>query len=294
MQDDVSCDYCGITYGEWSGESPYAVHRVLGEHCLFLSRPATTNPNHPRASLASVRRRLFPDSESTEDDSVRVEESDDSGDNLPDNNRDDIEGENDATDDDMSSLSTGSDHGNDSIDTDNNSSQGSSFVSLLSPQTAFDFPFEPRQELGGSSMLFASRRLKTFTEPGCPECVEWAEEGFVYRQDSHDVQCIFCEVILPYHCCEPKQCHKQKSGVCPRVLYIDVGNISMVEEERIKLKNLQRQLRRKSPQGYYAVHHPQYENEDLRFGTFENWPPLAWQHEPAVLCSAGFFYTGKF
>ena len=93
------------------------------------------------------------------------------------------------------------------------------------------------------------------------------------------------------HTCEPKDSHAKESPFCPLVLLIDVGNISAGEEERIKLKNLQRQLKNKSQQRSYAICHPQYEDESVRIGTFENWPPST-QIEPSDLSACGFYFTG--
>ena len=287
--DEVACEYCGIVYSEWAGESPFAVHRVLNEHCQFLNTPSSANiiRDHPR--VVEARRRLFPD-----DDDATGNEVDDADSEVGDDANDD------TTDEERDSEAEGGDSesANDSIDDESNDSQQQeqvvhpAFVSVLSPQADFTFPFEPR--VGDNSMLFASRRLMTFSDPGCPECVEWAEEGFVFKADTRDVQCVFCAVVLPMHTCEPKDSHAEESPFCPVVLLIDVGNISAAEEERIKLKNLQRQLKNKSQQRSYAICYPQYENESVRTGTFENWPHKSWDDNlhVSVMSEAGFYFTG--
>lgn len=285
--DEVTCEYCGIMYGEWEGESPFAVHRVLNEHCQFLSTPppADTIYNHPR--VAEARRRLFPVDDAAENEAVDADDEASGGAN--DDASDDVSNE----ENDESSPESN----DDSVDNESNDSLPQvvqpAFVSVLNPQTDFTFPFLPR--VGDCSMLFASRRVKTFPEPGCPECVEWAEEGFVYRTDTRDVQCVFCAVVLPVSSCEPKQSHAEKSTLCPRVLMKDVGNISAAEEARIKLKNLQRQVKNKSQHRLdYAIRHPQYEETSLRTGTFENWPHKSWDENlhVSVMSEAGFYFTG--
>ena len=280
--DEVACEYCGIMYSEWSGESPFAVHRVLNPHCVFLNTPSSSSTirNHPR--VVEARRRLFPvadasDGEVGDTDDVSVDEASDEA----------TDEESDGETESGSSESSNNNIDNESIDPPQEVQPA--FASVLSPQADFTFPFQPR--VGDGSMLFASRRLKTFSDPGCPECIEWAEEGFIFRADTHDVQCVFCAVVLPLHTCEPKESHAKESAFCPQVLFIDVGNISTAEEERIKLKNLQRQLKNKSHQHSYAVCHPQYEDENVRLRTFENWPPST-QIEPADLSACGFYFTG--
>ena len=79
------------------------------------------------------------------------------------------------------------------------------------------------------------------------------------------------------------------------MLLIDVGNISAAEEERIKLKNLQRQLKNKSQKRSYAICYPQYEDESVRTGTFENWPHKYMGLTTfmiSVMSEAGFYFTG--
>ncbi|KAK7477028.1 hypothetical protein BaRGS_00031708 [Batillaria attramentaria] len=254
--DDVTCEYCGITYGGWSGESPFAVHRVLNEKCPFLITPSPSNALHHHPRVVEARRRLFPADDENDEDSIQSHD--------------------------------------DSIDDETPEPSEPPYVSVLSAQAAISHPFQPK--VGDFTMLFESRRLRTFTDQGCPECVAWAEEGFVFKPDIQNVQCVFCGVVLPFDAFDPKHLHAQKSASCPRVMCIDVGNISAADEERIKLKNLQRQLRSKSSSYPYAISYPQYEEEGVRLGTFENWPVGMgmWNTElqPAAMSSAGFFYTG--
>ncbi|KAK7092813.1 hypothetical protein V1264_008501 [Littorina saxatilis] len=255
--DEVMCSFCKITYGDWEGESPFAVHRVLNEHCPFLSTPSPEDAVQRHPKVVDARRRLF----------QANDESDNHGD----------------------------DSGYDSRLEDSTHSPAPSYVSVLSPEASFSFPFHPK--IGDASMLFASRRLRTFTEPGCKLCARWAEEGFVYRPDTDDVQCVFCEVVFPFDSFEVCELHADNSAACPRVLMKDVGNITVADEERIKLKNLQWQLKRKDPQQSYAVCHPQYEEEIIRVGTYENWPyNSSWDEQlhlqAAALSEAGFYYTG--
>ncbi|XP_070174262.1 baculoviral IAP repeat-containing protein 3-like [Littorina saxatilis] len=250
--DEVMCSFCKITYGDWEGESPFAVHRVLNELCPFLSTPSPEDAvqRHPR--VLDARRRLF----QTND------ESDNHGD----------------------------DSGYYSRLEESTHSPAPSYVSVLSPEASFSFPFHPK--VGDASLLFASRRLRTFTEPGCKLCARWAEEGFVYRPDTDDVQCVFCEVVFPFDSFEVRELHADNSSACPRVLMKDVGNITVAVEERIRLKHLQWQLKKKEPQMSYAICHPQYEEESIRTGTFENWPKLEAKLEADDLSKAGFFFTG--
>ncbi|KAL8561381.1 hypothetical protein ACOMHN_063308 [Nucella lapillus] len=60
FKDDVCCESCGIMYGDWAGESPYAVHRVLNETCPILTNSSAVNDvlQHPR--VVHARRQLFP------------------------------------------------------------------------------------------------------------------------------------------------------------------------------------------------------------------------------------------
>ncbi|KAL8558422.1 hypothetical protein ACOMHN_064769 [Nucella lapillus] len=308
FKDEVCCESCGIVYGDWAGESPFAVHRVLNEKCPLLTNSSAANDvlQHPR--VVSARRQLFPvddletnnrsdgdDRDDADPAGSENENSESEGDEF-DHNRDE-ETENDDDAPNSQALVSSS------PETDNNTTHGSNatqsaepqptFVSVMSAQASFAFPFEP--PVGGFSLLFASRRLKTFADMGCPECIEWAEEGFVFRSATRDVQCVFCAITLPFHICEPKQAHVEKSASCPRVLLFDVGNISTAEEEHIKLKNLQRQLKTKSsPDRHYTICYPQYEEESVRLGTYDNWPYSCWDDHlhPSLMSQAGFYFTG--
>ena len=105
---------------------------------------------------------------------------------------------------------------------------------------------------------------------------------------------MFCAVVFPFDSFDVQQMHADSSALCPRVLMKDVGNITIAEEERIKLKNLQRQLKNKNLQWSYAVCHPQYEEESVRIGTYENWTLGSWdeQLQSTVMSKAGFYFTG--
>ena len=254
QNDEVTCERCNITYGDWEGESPFAVHRVLSEHCDFLITPSpeAAIQNHPR--VVAARRGLFTEDDETDDRS--------------------------------------NDSGYDSRLGDPPQPPQPTYGSVLSAEATFTFPFQPR--VGNASMLFASRRLKTFTDPGCRLCIKWAEEGFVFKPDTEEVQCVFCAVVFPFDSFDVQQMHADSSALCPRVLMKDVGNITIAEEERIKLKNLQRQLKNKELQRSYAVCHPQYEEESVRVGTYENWTLGSWdeQLQSTVMSKAGFYFTG--
>ncbi|XP_076437603.1 uncharacterized protein LOC143276833 [Babylonia areolata] len=308
VKDDVCCDSCGIVYGDWEGESPLAVHRVLNEKCPILnSRSAADDINH-HPSVVSARRQLFPADEPDGEDgtvggddgeSVNSEHdsSDDGEDEVVDNSGEETADNTQVDDDDRengASVPSNFESEPDADDATPSTPVRPAFVSVLSRGASFPFPFEP--PVGGFSMLFASRRLKTFSDTGCPECVEWAEEGFVFRSDTRDVQCVFCSLILPFNIpCEPQQAHAEKSIYCPRVQLFDVGNVSTADEQRIRLKNLQRQLKRKSSlDRHYAIHHPQYEEESARLGTYDNWTLGSWddQLQPSVMSQAGFYFTG--
>ena len=291
MEDEVSCEDCGIRYGGWSGESPFAVHRVLSEKCPFLNTPSSahTIQQHPR--VVEARRCLFPENDAGSNDDGIDGVNDDASDADGGNERSDTEESDNSNDDSRSG-------------TENEVPESSArpqqeepaFVSVLSDQANFTFPFKPL--IGDYAVLFASRRLKTFTDQSCPECVEWAEEGFVFRSDTRDVQCVFCALVLPFHTCDPCQSHAAKSVCCPHVLMVDVGNIPAAVEEQIRTKNLLRQLRNRSPLRSYAIAFPQFEEEAVRLGTFDNWPYSSWDcHAPlqaSAMSEAGLYYTGMF
>ena len=253
--DEVVCEICLITYCNWEGESPFAVHRVLNERCPFLTTPSAddTIQNHPL--VVDARNRWFPTSNDSD--------------------------------------SSSNDSGYDSRLEDSQLSPDQSYVSVLSDEASFSFPFQPK--VGGASMLFASRRLKTFTDHGCKLCIRWADEGFIFRSDSGDVQCVFCAIVLSFDSFEVQRLHAENSALCPCVLKKDVGNITRKDEELIRLKNLRRQQKNKDLQRSYAVCHPQFEDETDRLGTFENWPHDSWdeQLQPSAVCEAGFYFTGK-
>lgn len=252
QNDEVTCEHCNLTYGDWEGESPFAVHRVLNENCPFLITPSPENAVQSDPRVMAARRRLF------------------------------------AADD------HNNDSGNESRPEESPQPSQPSYVSVLSAETSFTFPFQPRVG-GDASLLFASRRLKTFADPRCRLCTKWADEGFIFRPDTDDVQCVFCAVVFPFDSFGVQQMHADNSALCPCVLMKDVGNITRAGEERIRLKNLQRQLRNNELQQSYAVCHPQYEEESVRVGTYEHWPLSSWveQLQPILLSEAGFFYTGK-
>ncbi|XP_076467627.1 uncharacterized protein LOC143298633 [Babylonia areolata] len=311
-KDEVCCESCGVVYGDWEGESPLAVHRVLSEKCpILINSTADDVLNHP--SVKRARRQLFPEPERTHNTSDEEDERDNADDSVRErtNGREDETNNSEETvhnnnagdndhDDSTVSLSEQSNSDTESEPDTNNVTQSvplqPSYVSVLSQQANFAFPYEP--PVGGFSSLFASRRLKTFPDSGCPDCIEWAEEGFVYRTATRDVQCVFCTLILPFNTVtvyQPQQAHAEKSVSCPRVLLIDVGNISTADEERIRLKNLQRQLKDKSsPDRHYTICHPQYEEESVRLGTFVNWPHSSWDDhlQPSLMAQAGFYFTG--
>lgn len=78
QSDEVECSFCGIKYDDWDGESPLAVHRTLNPKCPFLNTPpatsaplffqrqnAFTESNNHENDLEKIRRKLFPDYETS-------------------------------------------------------------------------------------------------------------------------------------------------------------------------------------------------------------------------------------
>ncbi|XP_076456080.1 baculoviral IAP repeat-containing protein 3-like isoform X2 [Babylonia areolata] len=248
--DEVTCEMCHITYSNWDGESPFAVHIVLNHQCLFLNTPSADDAiqSHPRVEEA--RHRWFPADSDTND------HTNDSG---------------------YDSRLDDSDHFN---------------VSVLSREASFPFPFSPK--VGDMSMMLASRRHKTFTDTNCRLSIKWAEQGFVFKSDTGEVQCVFCAVVFPFDSFDVQQMHAENSVLCPLVLMKDVGNVTRAEEERIRHKHLLQQLQKKESQQSFAVSHPQYEEESRRAGTYENWPHGLYVEElqASEMTEAGFFYTG--
>ncbi|KAK7495207.1 hypothetical protein BaRGS_00013617 [Batillaria attramentaria] len=159
---------------------------------------------------------------------------------------------------------------------------------VLHRQNVIRHPFKPK--FGGFEMLFASHRLLTFGDLSHPRSSILAENGFVYRQESADVLCVYCGVVLDVNIHQPKRAHERESPDCPFVLLFDVGNIGREEEGCIRLKYFQ-QRQRVTNTSVFTIRHPECESVDVRRATFANWPTLQADVDPEQLSEAGFFYT---
>ncbi|BFZ01445.1 hypothetical protein BsWGS_04483 [Bradybaena similaris] len=161
----------------------------------------------------------------------------------------------------------------------------------------FEHPFLPKQ--GGYLMLFEGQRRLTFIHADIfsPDAVVYAEGGFVYNVTTKSVFCVFCNVELDFHHTSRPvldSVHEEKSPQCPFMCLFDVGNISLDTEKQIHEKVfLQRQHKAHSDKVKYAIRHPEYEDEDLRVGTYSTWPKcLARTFPSRVMAECGFYYTG--
>ncbi|CAG5133300.1 unnamed protein product [Candidula unifasciata] len=176
---------------------------------------------------------------------------------------------------------------------DNISSSPSSIFNVPDIQ----HPFLPKQ--GGYLMLFEGQRRLTFIHADIfsPAAVVYAEGGFVYNVATKSVFCVFCNVELDF-----KQrsrpvldsVHEDKSPQCPFMCLFDVGNISLDTETQIHEKVfLQRQHKAQTDRVKYAIKHPQFEDEDVRVGTYSTWPKcLARTFPSRMMAECGFYYTG--
>ncbi|KAK7460329.1 hypothetical protein BaRGS_00038917 [Batillaria attramentaria] len=159
---------------------------------------------------------------------------------------------------------------------------------VLHRQNVIRHPFKPK--FGGFEMLFASHRLLTFGDLSHPRSSVLAENGFVYRQESADVLCVYCGVVLDVNIHQPKLAHERESPDCPFVLLFDVGNIGREEEGCIRLKYFQ-QRQRVTNTSVFTIRHPECESVDVRRATFANWPRHEAALDPKIMSGAGFYYT---
>lgn len=165
------------------------------------------------------------------------------------------------------------------------------FTSAIAVRNTIKHPIRPK--CGGYEMHFASCRLQTYPEKSSRN-EEWAENGFVYRPETQDVQCIYCGVKCVLSDC-PKVTHQNVSRNCAFVLLYDVGNISREDEKTIRTKYfLQTQKSEPLCSQNFAIVHPHFEDINVRKATYEHWPFLVAELFSAdLMAAAGFYYTGK-
>lgn len=163
-------------------------------------------------------------------------------------------------------------------------------------------PFKPLR--GGFLLLFESFRLLEF--PSCQNSKEaaiFAKAGFVYDRKLDCCVCVFCNLEVPFTYQEKTMLeifHETKSPLCPFSSELEVGNISIEEEHRIKEKArntflLSNLANNESNEKYsYSMKHPEFIDLHARHGTFKSWPELQnSEYSADLMADCGFYYKGR-
>ncbi|XP_053144553.1 baculoviral IAP repeat-containing protein 1 isoform X2 [Hemicordylus capensis] len=144
------------------------------------------------------------------------------------------------------------------------------------------------------TMRSETQRLKTFlNQPGnfrsawCPS--EMAAAGFSHTGVKSAIQCFCCGLVLLARGIKtpPSVEHKKHRPECEFILGKEVGNISMYEVRVQNPETSSAEIRRgalQKPLNYAEV--------EARLESFGGWPFYASETMPALLASAGFFFTG--